>query len=222
MNGDNPALSALPDHGEGGRRLGLSLAFSLVLHLVVLFVRWHGGAGTVQPWGLPLATATLPALTVSFRESVVAGEPSALVIRDAGGEAVPAIEVLPVPANMPPLAPAGMDPLPKNQPPSGLGIIAEHYRRPSELTEPPYPLTVASLDFPDEELGAASGRYVVEIYINESGRVDDAEIIAGSPPPALRKKAKHVFGDTRYKPGIWRGKSVKSRLRVELFLPPKP
>lgn len=213
-------LPVPPKPGADGQRIFVSIAVSLVLHGALLSAPLYGDRHLGRPWAPPQLTAILPSLTVTFREDAAAG--AVITVRQDQVSAPPDVTA----ALAPPLAGTLSSPEPaeaaRPQPRSGLGIIAEHYRRPSELTEPPYPLTVGSLDFRDDEIGTTSGRYLVEIYINERGGVDGAEILSGSPPPALSERARIVFGETQYKPGIWRGKSVKSRLLVELFLPPKP
>lgn len=200
------------DRDEGG--LAASFLLSLLLHGLVLFVQWHGRSVVTPLWLPPLTPRPLlPTLTVTLRQ--------APQVMDARPPDIPGL-IASVAAAPPPLQQilTPQTPLaPKRQPATGVGVIVEHYRRPSELTEAPYPLTVDSLEFSDTEVGLEGGRFVVEIYINELGRVDDAEIIFGAPPPALREKAKRVFGQTEYKPGLWKGQPVKSRLLVELMLP---
>lgn len=212
--------------------LKTSLAISVVLHFVVLVAPWHGG-GEFGERRLSSPALAVPAMIVTFRDRERARH--LLVTKDE--QAVPVEVDDGVGALFRPTGPTEQQPSsaaeptrvqsmeidhPRaNQPRKGIGVLPADYRRPSELTEPPYPLTVGPLDFTDDEVGAAFGRYLVEIYIDETGRVDDVDVVTVAAPPKLRERARIVFGETRYHPGIWRGKAVKSRLRVELHLPPK-
>jgi hypothetical protein len=213
----------------GEKRLVGSVLLSIAVHALVLLMRWHGGGDTLQSWQPHFdGKAAAPLLQVSLDRSVKTAA-SVLTIPGAGIERTLSAEIGPM-ANQKTVAIA-LVPVPALETPAltgqiitprkGLGIIAESYRRPSELTEAPYPLTVGAMDFSDQQVGPAGARFAVEVFINEAGGVDEAEITHGLAPPILRERAKQVFGETRYKPGLWHAKPVKSRILIEVYLPPK-
>jgi hypothetical protein len=195
--------------GDIPRPLIRSGLASVLVHLAALAAPVGGGPPAAprvfmpQP-PLPVIEARFRAAPVHVQLSLPAdrGEPSAeppppQVIIDAHPAAPGAVE-----------SPGASSPIPAR------------YFRPSEISDPPYPLTVAPIDIDDAGVGPNGIVFSVEILIDEAGRVDSIALDSGAVPASVWSKVEREFGKTTYRPGRLMDKPVKSRLRIELSIPP--
>lgn len=99
-------------------------------------------------------------------------------------------------------------------------VVPLRYYRPSEVSAAPYPLTLSPIDIDDAAVGPEGMTFAIEVLIDEFGRVDGLKLLSGSVPAAVWAKVENEFGRTTYRPARILDQAVKSRLRIELFVPP--
>ena len=92
----------------------------------------------------------------------------------------------------------------------------------AELDERPLIESHVEPQFPALAL-APTGRVVLRLYVDESGRVDRIAVESGDPTGAFEQAAREAFGAARFRPGRKAGVAVKSLLRIEVnFGSPHP
>lgn len=195
--------------GDIPRPLIRSGLASVLVHLAALAVPVSGGGPPAprvfmpQP-PLPVIEARFRAAPVHVQLSLPAapGEPSAEPPPPQVLSETPAVDASKVESSGAP------------------STLAAHYFRPSEISDPPYPLTVAPIEIDDAGVGPNGIVFSVEILIDEAGRVDSIALDSGSVPASVWSKVEREFGKTTYRPGRLMDKPVKSRLRIELSIPP--
>jgi protein TonB len=60
------------------------------------------------------------------------------------------------------------------------------------------------------------GRVVIRVYINETGTVDDVEVVNANPPGIFDDSAITAFRAARFTPGMKGHKAVKSLMTLEV------
>jgi protein TonB len=76
--------------------------------------------------------------------------------------------------------------------------------------------------FPALALGP-SGRVVLRLYVDETGRVDRIAVESGDPTGGFEASAREAFAAARFLPGVKGGVPVKALVRIEvLFGSPHP
>jgi protein TonB len=119
---------------------------------------------------------------------------------------------LALPAALPPAAPAA----------SRARLPLPRYYSAAELDQRPLIESHVEPQFPALAL-APTGRVVLRLYVDESGRVERIAVESGDPTGAFEQAARAAFGDARFRPGIKAGVPVKSLLRIEVrFGSPHP
>lgn len=91
-----------------------------------------------------------------------------------------------------------------------------------ELDVPPYVLESPPGD-PPELLGRPeSGRVALELWIDDSGQVTKAGVLASDLPDEFGQGALSTFTATRFSPGKIDGETVHSYIRMEVVFGPEP
>jgi TonB family protein len=76
--------------------------------------------------------------------------------------------------------------------------------------------------FPALALGP-TGRVVLQLYVDEAGRVDKVAVESGDPTGGFEAAAREAFAAARFLPGLKDGVPVKALVRIEvLFGSPHP
>lgn len=208
MNGQFQALPLnFSKTSAGGLwRLFVALVCSCLLHAIVYLLsdlvapgRYAVSGGTKgRPYAL---SATLLATAHSSPEAPLSGAAPAdsLEGSDAGTETEKAA------SNDAP--PAGGLPLPE--------VI---YYPTSQLSIGPKALTQVELDAPEIRYSTASGRVVLNLWINESGEVAKASMEITELPEPVTTAIVEAFRKLRFKPGELDGRVVGSVMKIEAGL----
>lgn len=131
---------------------------------------------------------------------------------------VPALERLQVTFRPAPPAPAAARPAPA---PAVLPLAPRYYAA-EELERRPQILSHVEPAFPVLAL-APAGRVVLQLYVDEEGRVERIATEADDANGAFASSAREAFGAARFLPGLKGGAAVKSVVRVEVrFGSPHP
>ncbi|MEY4764182.1 MAG: hypothetical protein RI907_855 [Pseudomonadota bacterium] len=87
-----------------------------------------------------------------------------------------------------------------------------------QLTQPPVPQTLVSLDFPPDDPETGRHRVVLNVYIDEAGHVQRVQLAPDSEPVPSDyfNAARDAFLATRFAPGEIQGQVVKSLIRMEV------
>jgi TonB family protein len=92
----------------------------------------------------------------------------------------------------------------------------------AEVARVAYPMRDVGLQYPPGREGVDYyGTLRIELYIDERGHVDRAEVLESSVPESFRASAMQAFARTPFDPAVRYGRPVKSIKRVEVsFAPP--
>ncbi len=93
----------------------------------------------------------------------------------------------------------------------------DRYFTASELDHRPVPLMQVEPRYPGDA-AARLGRVVLELFIDQDGRVDKVVVVSGERP--FDESALWAFGQARFSPGVRRGAPVKSRMLIEVLYRP--
>lgn len=221
-------------------RLAIALALALSLHLFVVFGLAVYGEGAPRQRNVVLnlrlvkthpKPTTLPepaAVARAATQAVSAVRIEApLPHADPGG---PSAEP-PAPAAAPDLdAPAShsADASPLPWFPS-LGVIEApdlNYYPPAELDQLAKPVGEITPYIPlAEAQSVPDGRVLLMLLIDETGRVDEVQLLESNPPGMMDEVGLAVWRNTRFTPAMKGGKYVRSRKKIEITFgdgTPKP
>jgi TonB family protein len=93
--------------------------------------------------------------------------------------------------------------------------LAPRYYAAHELDQRPLIMTHVEPRFPVLAL-APTGRVVLQLYVDETGRVEKVAVESDDPNGAFAQSAREAFAGARYFPGKKGGVSVKALLRIEV------
>ena len=96
---------------------------------------------------------------------------------------------------------------------------APAYLSGGRLDPGPRPLQDVEPAFPDEA-GQQHGIVVLRLLINESGVVDQAEVVRSAPKGLFEKSALEAFVAAKFSPGMLMGLPVKSQVTIEVEFAP--
>lgn len=97
-----------------------------------------------------------------------------------------------------------------------LPLPAPAYYTTDQLTKRPQPVAAAELDAPEIRPIVASGKMVLELWINEFGVVVDVVIETTELPEAFSRTAVAAFKGLRFVPGERNGQPVRAVMRIEV------
>lgn len=206
-------LSACEREWRRGSTCLCCLAISAALHLsLALSVgRSLGTAGALRAAPLPAANSALSGFLVQRVSSKVDSAPNEGTVvalePPASNVAVTSPAAPPQPDTVPSdkIAARGIIPLAK-----------PYYFRASELEIRPRVLSDVRPQFPSSAEGAASGRIVLRLLINEAGRLDTVVVEHSELPQAFQDSAIDAFSKATLAPGEIGGSAVKSQMRIEV------
>lgn len=101
-----------------------------------------------------------------------------------------------------------------------IGFPVPYYYPPSEVTQRPHVAGPIDTSVVDDEEG--SGKAILVLYINEQGKVDKVETESTHLSARLHDLVAQQFRSTRFLPAEKDGQPVKSRLRIEVMIRPRP
>lgn len=193
-------------------RLLLAFAISLSLHLALIYFparhadRGLAHAGQLPEWGAstPLSVILAPAR---------ADLPS--VETDAGLTSVDALpEVLPVAAS--PVAASTAQPAEAGGSgglPVGPDLI---YYTTDKLSKSPEVIAMDDLNTPETRVYKVSGALVMNLWIDDQGKVTKALVEDSALPPIFAETATRIFMAARFSPGERHGQRVGTLMRIEV------
>ena len=206
-------------HPTARRRGVLAAALGLSLALNALpFVSAREGASHAQP-AAPVLTARIidsGAATPALAESapMAPAEPEAPVLpasRPASRES-PATAAEPVPITAPAASAATAA---ANRPPE----IAAPNSALGDSSRPPRPLGEIVPAYPEAADGK-HGRVVLQLSIDEQGRVVRADVLNAVPPGYFEDSARAAFLAARFEPALRNGTPVRSQITIEVDYEP--
>jgi len=101
-----------------------------------------------------------------------------------------------------------------------IGIPVPYYYPPAEVTQRPHVASPIDTSVVDDEEG--SGKAILVLYINEQGKVDKVETESTHLSERLNALVAQQFGSARFLPAEKDSQPVKSRLRIEVTIRPRP
>lgn len=103
-------------------------------------------------------------------------------------------------------------------------VPASRYYRTSELDVRPGIMTHVEPLYPEAAARRfLSGKVVIQLDIDENGRVERAQAIRAEPPGYFEASAERAFRAARFTPGMKGGRAVKARMLLEVqFDSPSP
>ena len=224
MNGRFPlsGLSASPPETRSSRpvpwwvdpdaellRLLAALGFSCLLHAAIAFLPYLGMSVIETRLAFKGSQKTPPVISAIL---TITGEnrfapksvPPAAAIE-------PAAAVVDRPADEQQLraqtGAAGADLLP---------IPALGYYTTDQLSKRPQPVTAIELDSAETRAIVVSGKIILKLWINESGRVADVEVEASELPAVFSRAAVAAFRNARFTPGERNGSRVGTVMQIEV------
>jgi len=102
---------------------------------------------------------------------------------------------------------------------SGAGLLpieSQAFYSPDQLSKRPQPLAKAELDPPDLNPIVASGKLVLNLWIDAGGKVTRIEIDSNNLPPKFVRTALIAFEQMRFVPGERDGRAVGTVLKIEV------
>lgn len=196
----------------GDKRFYQSLAASAAAHILFLTIP-SSGEGLADLPRTYVLQPTLPAVDVRFRRNQRLHVEMSSPMQSTS----PTIEV-PPPQELSSDQLAHINEGAKNE---QLTLpIGSLYFNPSDVSERPYPLTIGPIDVTDNTIGPNGITFSIVVFLNENGEVDGVELAKGTVPPSLWGKVVTVFGGTQYRPGKILETPVKTKLQIELWIPP--
>jgi len=194
------------EDGLAWTRLLVAVAFSFVLHLVLL-----AGVPVNPTGGVPGVTTTASSITARL-EPVPAGADTS----PAGGKTEPSPQtVSPMPrverkhAVAPPSSPsAGVE----------VPLIRDPVYYPvKQLDVQPRPLVMVKPAYPGAALAARlNGIVTLLLLIDEFGIVNEVDVVNADPPGYFEDAATAAFRTARFEPAQRQGHAVKSRVLIKV------
>ena len=184
--------------------LALATVATLVMHALLL-IGVHASAS--RPWGNALhrGERVIYVDAVSSTVAAVADAPPVVerevqvrpVVRQANEERLP--RPLAAPASSVRGVPAGED-----------------YMDAGRLSVRASP--VGEVAIPEPEVNGRRGvlKATLILFIDSDGEVNGIDVEESALPPEFEASAKQAFAQARFHPGIFRGRFVKSKLRIEV------
>ena len=84
-----------------------------------------------------------------------------------------------------------------------------------ELDSPPQPLLDITPEYPEGAFAQGlSGKVEVAVWVDETGRVENAMVVATTMADAFNRSALKAVHEMRFTPGMSGGKPVKSAIRA--------
>lgn len=84
-----------------------------------------------------------------------------------------------------------------------------------KMDSPPQPLADIAPEYPESAFALGlSGKVEVDVWVDETGRIENATVVATTMADAFNRSALKAVHDTRFTPGMSGGKPVKSSLRA--------
>lgn len=121
-------------------------------------------------------------------------------------------------------------PTPKEAPPepppatdhaaTGLGLPLPHYYGPQEVSERARPTEAIDLEPPELRGIPGRGKLILVLWINEDGRVDRVETESSQVADTMARVISEQFRKATFTPAQLDGKTVKSRMRIEVVVRP--
>jgi TonB family protein len=188
-------------------RLAVAIAASLALH-VALVPALDGLSHGARKSGLPALPGWSAQLSVAFADAAAVrgaspaeGSVSAGAGAGATGGAAPGAQAA---------VPGLLDPL--------------RYYTTRELDVRPWIMDRVEPEYPEKAYRRLlSGKVVVELDLDESGRVERAVAVRADPGGYFEEAAEKAFLAARFTPGMRGGRPVKVRMRMEVsFESPRP
>jgi hypothetical protein len=106
---------------------------------------------------------------------------------------------------------------------AAFGFAKMHFFESAGLNPRPYPLHGVTFAPPKSKNGIDYfGKLRLDIYIDDTGKVDHVEMLDSTVPIELRDEAVRAFSEVAWEPGRKWGLRVKSVKRIELDLAPPP
>lgn len=103
---------------------------------------------------------------------------------------------------------------------SSAGVPIPYYYPPTEVTRRPHIASDIDSSDIDDEMG--EGKSVLILFINETGKVDKVDVETSQLPERLGILVMQQFARARFHPAEKDEQAVKSRLRIEVIIRPKP
>lgn len=94
--------------------------------------------------------------------------------------------------------------------------LLPYYHPPGELSAKPQAATEIRLADTEALADVQSGSLVLELFINETGRLDRVRVESGSLPESFQEIVAETFRQALFTPGMKNHIPVKSRLRIEV------
>lgn len=99
-----------------------------------------------------------------------------------------------------------------------IALPKPYYFQPTELTEQPAVVVDISPDLDAIFASGLSQMAILDLFINESGDIDDVFIENSSLSESAQQLIKDAFSKTKFNPGKVAGMPVKSQLKIEVVL----
>lgn len=191
-------------------RLVLAIVLSAAVHTALLLGlgRYHLGVGVSH---LPFESSGVLRVRIANLAPDETPAPS---------QALPAQETTPAVLSAPTIA-GGASQLPAPVAPDKTAAPAlplqETYYRTGDLDVKPQIKVRVMPVYPETAvLQNLRGRVVIRVYINETGTVDDVEVVNANPPGIFDDSAITAFRAARFTPGMKGHKAVKSLMTLEV------
>jgi protein TonB len=190
-------------------RLLAALALSCLLHAAVVFLPYLGKSTIETRFALSARQKPAPVINATLAP---AGEH-----QHSAANAPPRRDLVPdLPAAEQPADAAQPAPQPRTEGAGLLPLAAPVYYSTDQLSKRPQPLAAADLDAPEIRPLVASGRMVLELWINEFGVVTDVTVEKNELPEVFSRTAVAAFKALRFVPGERNGQPVRTLMRIEV------
>ncbi|MCC6211432.1 MAG: energy transducer TonB [Burkholderiales bacterium] len=197
-------------------RLYAALALSCLLHAAIFFLPYFGAsAATAHRLGVRSAKTEGPARILEVRLEPARGPAAAL---DGVSDQASSL------ANAPGRPDAADKPAPPRRPARGIDVApvpAPVFYSADQLTRRPEPTAQPDLHVPRKIARLVVGAVSLRLWIDEFGNVVSVEVTKSNVPATVSDLAVEAFRGTRFKPGEIEGRSVRSRIDVDVIYDPR-
>lgn len=180
-------------HREGLLRLVPWLLASAVLHGA--FIQWVGNDGRGACCGMGNESLSVSAASTGL---------SVRLDGRVGAKTVPRRET------------SGFNAAARKESEPGSGGLIHHYFPARELDRKPEPGVDIGFAGQEALAEAVPGNVVLELFINETGSMDNVRIESATLPAGFQNLAREALLKAVFSPGYKDGMPVKSRLRIEV------
>ncbi len=213
-------------------RLAIALALALALHVFVVFGLAVYGEGAPRQHDVVLN------LRLAKPRAEPMKQPAPAAVPKMATQVTSAVHIeAPLPPQTDPGSPSAEPPAPATAPDSdvpashsanasplpwlpSLGVIEApdlNYYPPTELDQLAKPLGEITPYIPlAEAQSAPDGRVLLLLLIDETGRVDEVQLLESDPPGLMDDAGLAVWRNARFTPAMKDGKYVRSRKKVEI------